>query len=125
MSESVVARFYISSVTRHAYNTEQVEVQLQAVSRGDHNARWAKATPSGTLNMSINNPPAAQWMNDHLGEEVELLMTLVAKHLNPADGHAFRAAAVPDDHYNKGKCGECSFAEEYHAGGARHAELRA
>lgn len=121
MSESVVARFYIATVTRHAYNTEQREVQLQAVSRGDHNAHWAKATPSGTLNMSINNPAAGQWMDDHLGEEVELLMTLVPKHIAPSDGHEFRPAQVADDHYNKGKCGECSYAEEFHVGGARYA----
>lgn len=121
MSESVVARFYIATVTRHAYNKEQREVVCQAVSRGDHNSHWAKATPSGTLNLSINNPPAGQWFDDHLGEEVELLMTLVPKHIEPTDGHPFRVANVDSSHYNAGKCGECSYSEEYHVGGASYA----
>jgi len=69
---SVQARFYVRDITRHAYNPAQVEVVLSAVSRGTENKTWASATPVGELKMSINNPAAAQWFADRLGQDVAM-----------------------------------------------------
>lgn len=68
----VLARFYVTTVTRRAGgNTWGVE--LQAVSRGEHNREWAHYTPAGTLTMSIHpDSEAGEWFNGILGEEVEI-----------------------------------------------------
>jgi hypothetical protein len=60
---SVKAKFKCIAVTPHE---EGKSVQFSAVvaygpngERLDGNEQWAKATPSGTLNMFISNPEAA------------------------------------------------------------------
>lgn len=70
---AVKARFYVSQVTSFAYNKEQVAVVLQAVARGEENRDWAAATPSGNIQMTVNNPTAATWFKDRLGAEVSIL----------------------------------------------------
>lgn len=72
---SVVARFYISGYECNAYDPESVTVKLQAVSRGEHNKQWARATPSGSISMTIKNPGAASWLVDRLGREVEVVLS--------------------------------------------------
>lgn len=71
----VLARFFVSTVTRRAAgNTWGVE--LQAVSRGDHNKSWAHYTPAGSVTMSIHpDSEAGKWFNDMLGKEVEITFT--------------------------------------------------
>lgn len=69
---NVIARFYIDSVTRRAYNPDHVEVVLKAAGRGDQNKTWAQYTPSGELKMQINNPPAAAFFAERLGQDVEM-----------------------------------------------------
>jgi hypothetical protein len=51
----VRARFYIASITQ---TISGHTVRLQAVSRGEHNKNWSKWTPSGTLELTINNDDA-------------------------------------------------------------------
>lgn len=68
----VVARFYVSEITRRAYDTSAVSVTLQAVSRGQENKSWASATPSGQLTMTIKNGPAAEFFSERLGRDVLL-----------------------------------------------------
>lgn len=70
---AVEARFYISGYECNAYDPESVTVKLQAVSRGEHNKKWARATPSGQITIQIKNPGAASWLVDRLGREVQVL----------------------------------------------------
>lgn len=69
---TVQARFYVSKVTKHAYNPDHLEVTLQAVSRGEENKSWAAATPVGQMTLTIGNPQAARWFDERLGKDVAL-----------------------------------------------------
>ena len=53
------AKFTVQSVTKHAYGGEEVKL-CPVYGSGDNksNAEWAKATPSGSLTMTIDNPGA-------------------------------------------------------------------
>ncbi len=72
---AVQARFYVSQLSRFAYDTGSVQVTLQAVSRGEHNKSWAAATPSGQIVMTIKNPSAASWFTERLGTEVAVMFS--------------------------------------------------
>lgn len=67
---SVLARFYVSEVTRRSYDPEAATVTLQAVGRGPENKEWATATPSGQITLTIKNSPAAAFFGDRLGKDV-------------------------------------------------------
>ena len=67
---AVEARFYISGYKRHAYQPEATTVELQVVSRGEHNKEWEAATPTGRVEMTIRNDSAASWFVNRLGAEV-------------------------------------------------------
>lgn len=69
---AVLARFYVSQVTRNAYDPGAAAVTLQAVSRGPENKEWAQATPVGQITMTIKNSPAAQFFIDRLGKDVAI-----------------------------------------------------
>lgn len=120
-TSGVRARFYLASVTRFP-GQPGGEVKLQAVSRGDRNAGWATATPSGTITMMVNDPGGFAWFVQLLEAkqagtvrypEVDLLMT-VADQVSLGDGHAFTLANVKPDHYLHGKCGLCGYEAERH-----------
>lgn len=78
---AVRARFYVASITRRASSAmrgyaEPVplgEVELRAVARGEANSVWASATPHGELKMTVRGE-ALPWFEQHLGEEVSILM---------------------------------------------------
>jgi len=76
MSESpttVSARFYVAQVNKSAYSKGYEPTRaviLQAATRGEENKSWAQATPSGRIEMNINNGPAGQWFEEHLGEDI-------------------------------------------------------
>jgi hypothetical protein len=61
---AVQARFYVSELTYQAHDPQAAKLKLSAVVRGPENAAWASATPSGTIEMYVNNPKAAQWFRD-------------------------------------------------------------
>jgi hypothetical protein len=111
----VQARFYVAQIVKSAYagTSGGGEVKLQAVSRGDQNAAWAAATPSGTVSMHVNNPEAAKWFEDRLGTDVAITFEEAAIR-TPDDGHPFRPANVPAHHYLHGMCGECAGAQKAH-----------
>ena len=69
---SVQARFFVQSITRHAYNPGAGQVKLAAAARGKENASWAAATPAGNIDMTISNPDAMAWFNDRLGKDIAL-----------------------------------------------------
>ena len=71
-ASKVTARFYVSEVTRRAYNPDHVTVKLQAAGRGEQNKAWAAATPSGTIELTINNAAAAAFFGDRLAKDVAL-----------------------------------------------------
>ena len=72
MSDAVTARFYVSEVIHRAYAPDQAQIKLQASTRGEENKAWATATPSGSIEMSINNPDAAAFFTSRLGQDVAL-----------------------------------------------------
>jgi hypothetical protein len=75
MTDAVEARFYVAGMARRSYDLEATEVELVAVSRGEHNKNWARATPSGSIKMVIKNNSAAQWFVDRLGTEVSVVFS--------------------------------------------------
>lgn len=76
---TVTARFYVDQIIHRAYNPSHATVMLQAAGRGEQNKAWAQATPSGTIEMSVNNPAAAAFFRDMLGRDLELTFTPVGE----------------------------------------------
>lgn len=110
------ARFYVASTeefgTPDANGQCSGKVTLSAVSRGDQNKEWASATPSGTLTMHINNPPAFEAIRgiQRAGMDVDLVLTPV--HVKrPEDGHPFRQSTADSGtaYGGEGRCGDCGF----------------
>lgn len=114
MKEGTRAKFYVSGVELQP-GTQGVKVNLQAVSRGDRNASWSTATPSGSMQMTINNPPAAEWWENFMrasratGRSPEVFIDIYpATDGWPGDGHAFRAGEGKEGTiYGPANCGEC------------------
>lgn len=74
----VRAKMYVAEVKRFAYNKDNAEIVLRAVTRGgDDNKEWAAATPSGELKLTIGNPAAVAALADHLGEDFYVDISLV------------------------------------------------
>jgi hypothetical protein len=69
---AVVARFYVQTVTKKAFNTGALNVILAPVTRGQENKSWASATPSGRIELTIQNESAAKWFDDRLAKEVAI-----------------------------------------------------
>lgn len=51
------AKFTCQFITQHAYGGEDVHLSA-VVCRNGENAQWAKATPSGKIDMTIDNSDA-------------------------------------------------------------------
>ncbi len=75
----VRGKFRVDKITRHAWSKEAGEVTLSAVCDDgiEENARYAKFTPSGSITMMIDNPPALAAFE--LGAEVYVDFTPVPK----------------------------------------------
>jgi hypothetical protein len=74
---SVVAKFFVQSVTEHAHQKGCKTLTLNAVSRGEENKSWSKYTPSGSITMSVLNEAAsAEFI---LGEEYYVTFAQVEK----------------------------------------------
>lgn len=114
----VEARFYVSEFKLTAYGPKgSGVVKLQAVSRGDQNKDWAEATPAGTVEMTINNAPAAAWFRDRIGEDVAVTFR-PARIYQPGDGHPYRVSEAPaGTAYSAPYCGDCGRRKEEHGGG--------
>lgn len=100
-------------------------VQLSAASRGARNATWASASPSGTIELTINNPDAFAFFEQILdGAGVdkhgyshypEVFVDFTPCYDGyPGDGHDFELADVPEGHYCHGKCAACGQPEGDH-----------
>jgi len=76
---TVRAKFRVFSITDYGYNKE---IKLSAVYEGalgenEENKRFTKATPSGELKMTVDNPYAADQFN--IGDEWYMDFTKVEK----------------------------------------------
>ena len=77
---AVLARFYVAEITRYANGMKRPgyadpapigKVTLRPVTRGEANAIWASATPSGEMTMTINGS-AMSWFEERLGSEISI-----------------------------------------------------
>lgn len=81
---SVVGKFFVSEIVTHEGSPTADRVKLGAVCRGAQNAKWASATPWGTIEMGVLNDAATGYFEK--GAEYEVTFTRVAKP-EPHDGH--------------------------------------
>lgn len=75
--QTITARFYIESTTKHAYRPDARDVRLLAAGRGEQNKAWAEATPSGEWTMHVNNPAAAAFFDENVGRDLDITIRLV------------------------------------------------
>lgn len=108
---SVRAKFFVQSVS--AYATGNGSVVLAPATRGSENKQWASATPSGKIELTINNPKAWEWYRDHLSEEVYVDFSLVPENLTDPAKHRF-VEETDQSHYNRGRCVHCSMEPAAH-----------
>lgn len=116
---STRAKFYVSGLTLLPGKDAGIKLNLQAVCRGDRNNQWANATPSGSMEMLIQNPAAVAWWEGFMrssretGKQPELFIDIYpATDGWPGDGHKFREAEPSATGYGKGTCGECGMAAD-------------
>ena len=81
------ARFYVAGINKFATGTTRpgyadpapiAEVTLRPVTRGEANAIWASATPSGELRMTIRGT-AVPWFEERLGRELAISLDDLAE----------------------------------------------
>lgn len=57
---AVRGKFQVQSITQHCWSKDARTVKLAAVTSGsEENKTWATYTPSGSIEMQIDNPEAA------------------------------------------------------------------
>jgi hypothetical protein len=57
----VRAKFKLSSIKQYEYGGKQFEFSAVYDDGIEENKRYAKATPSGSLLITVDNPPAAEF----------------------------------------------------------------
>lgn len=95
---TVVAKFYVSKLTRHEGAPTADKIELGAVCRGAENKLWASATPWGRIEMGTLNDAATDYFEE--GAEYEVSFRRVEKP-QPGDGHA------PEMYSGGNECGRC------------------
>ena len=69
MTEKVTARFYVGSITSHGNFDQDTVTLLPAYSQGQ-NQQWAKATPSGKIELNVDSTlPAAEFFRNLLRDK--------------------------------------------------------
>lgn len=109
------AKFYVSELGLLPGQGAGVKLKLHAVSRGSRNADWATATPSGSMEMMIQNPAAVQWWEDFVnasrktGKQPELFIDIYPSEDGwPGDGHQFSPGTGDEGTiYAPQYCAEC------------------
>jgi hypothetical protein len=63
LRQMVRGKFQVVNITHNHWNKESRTIKLQAVYDNgiEENAKYAKATPSGSIEIQIDNPPAAEF----------------------------------------------------------------
>jgi hypothetical protein len=108
---AVIAKFYVSEMTKRAYNPTHVTVKMSPVVRGDQNAQWAASTPSGDITLQLNNPRAAAAFDAAMQAKAECLITFDFEQPESLlDGHPFRQ----DSRGGVYQCGVCACTEGSH-----------
>lgn len=74
---SVVAKFRVDTVTRHAHGYNEVKMSPVYAEDGP-NKSWSEATPSGKIEMTITNPAAVDFFE--AGQEYLLAFTKAEEH---------------------------------------------
>lgn len=81
MIDRVRGKFFVMSAKKYANNDSQVVFQFGAVGASDpekaENVMYHRYTPSGTIEMTIDNPAAAEFFQ--LGDEVYVDFTIAKK----------------------------------------------
>lgn len=73
---TVTARFYVDSVTRRSYNPDHAVIDLKpAYNNGKGNEAWAEATPSGSMQLTVNNPSAVEFFDQAMRGRRDLHIT--------------------------------------------------
>lgn len=76
---SVRAKFYVAEVTQFAHLSNYAapapagKVVLRPVTRGEENAEWASATPSGEFSMTVQGN-AFPWFQERIGKELSITL---------------------------------------------------
>lgn len=79
MSAQVHARFYVSALTRHPFGGwARGKVTLSPCLRGEENKTWATATPSGSIEMTLNDPGAWAFFENTLDTGADIAITFEA-----------------------------------------------
>lgn len=75
----ITARFYVTSITRNAYNPAHAAITLKPAYRGEENKAWAEATPSGEITLQVNNPAAVAQFTEwfETGKDLHLTFATV------------------------------------------------
>ena len=82
---AVRAKFYIAAVEQYASQMQKGwappapvgNVTMRPVSRGEENAEWASATPTGEFKMTVRGD-ALPWFRENLGKEVFIHIDLAS-----------------------------------------------
>ncbi len=74
----ITARFYVTSITRTAYNPAHAAITLKPAYRGEENKAWAEATPSGEITLQVNNPAAVAQFTEWFETGKDLHLTFAA-----------------------------------------------
>lgn len=68
---AVKARFFVHRVSKNA--TGYTQVEMSPSTKGEENKEWAKYTPSGRIELTINpETGAGKWFEDQLGEDIPI-----------------------------------------------------
>lgn len=111
---AVIGKFYVAAVKQFSASKDQIQIELQAVTRGNANSEWAKASPYGKIELSITNPAASAQFVDALGEEFYVRFERVpAADLDPLQ-HEFVESDKPEGTYGHGLCNQCGQSPSEH-----------
>jgi hypothetical protein len=67
---------FVSETKRAAWNKDAAQITLQVASRGEENKKWAAATPSGQLTLTILNESAAKVLLDAFEAGQDVMVTM-------------------------------------------------
>ena len=78
---TITARFYVASIEFPAGTDGQGKIVLQPAYANGANAEWATATPSGRIELQVNNPDATALFNQWrlAREDLHITMQPVAE----------------------------------------------
>ena len=76
-ASATTLRFYVAELTRQAHDPEAAKITLNpAYNNGKGNEAWAKATPSGKIELYVSNPPAVEFYALALRERRDIHITM-------------------------------------------------